>query len=165
MRPTVMILAASAVLVAPLAAQSVPDNERSVATIAGSPLHDVGIKKTIDPPALLKIRDRPYAIDGLKDCKAIAAAVIELDEALGRDVDQPSTGKKPSETTELSMDAGQDTINSLIPGRFIIRRLSGATDARRKAVAAVYAGSIRRGFLKGLGAAKGCKPPAAPLAK
>ena len=60
------------------------------------------------------------------------------------------------------MDAGQDTINSLIPGRFIIRRLSGAYAAQRKAVAAVYAGSVRRGFLKGLGTAKGCAPPAAP---
>ena len=33
-----------------------------------------------------------------------------------------------------------------------------------KAVAAIEAGVIRRGYLKGMGLAKGCKPPAAPQA-
>lgn len=158
--PLIMIVAAATPFV--VAAQRVPDQERSAATIAGSPLHDIGIKKTKIPPALAKIADRPYATAGITDCTTIAAAVRELDGALGRDVDTPSTTGKPSEATELSMDAGQDTINSLIPGRFLIRRISGATEAQRRAVAAVYAGSIRRGFLKGLGAAKGCTPPAAP---
>lgn len=165
MRPSRLTLAAALFAVAPLMAQSIPGNERSVATIAGSPLHDFGLKKTIIPPVLVKVADHPYAMDGLKDCKAITDAVVELNLALGRDVDAPATGKRPSEATELSMDAGQDTINSLIPGRFIIRRLSGATNAQRRAVTAVYAGSIRRGFLKGLGVARHCAYPAAPQLK
>lgn len=148
----------------PLAAQNPPGEERSVATIAGSPLHDFGIKKTKVSPVLERAAVHPYTTDGLKDCKAIGAAVVELNLALGRDVDAATDGKKPNEATELSMDAGQDTINSLIPGRFIIRRISGAADAQRKARSVVYAASIRRGFLKGLGVAKGCKWPAAPRA-
>lgn len=106
--------------------------------------------------------DGPYSTVGLTTCPQIAAAVKDLDAALGRDVDAPTKDGKPSLATELAMDAGQDTINSLIPGRFIIRRVSGAYDANKRALAAVYAGSVRRGFLKGLGATRGCKPPAAP---
>jgi hypothetical protein len=162
MRNNYMMLAVALLAAAPLVAQTPPGDERSVATIAGSPLHDFGIKKTKVSPILVRAAQHPYAVDGLKDCKAIAGAVVELNVALGRDVDAATDGKKPNEATELSMDAGQDTINSLIPGRFIIRRISGAADAQRKARSVVYAASIRRGFLKGLGAAKGCAWPAAP---
>ena len=43
----IRLTAAVALLAAlPLAAQTTPGDERSVATIAGSPLHDFGIKKT-----------------------------------------------------------------------------------------------------------------------
>ena len=157
--PVAVVVFGSAI---PAIGQKVPDNERSVGTIATSPLKDFGIKKIKIPPVLAKVTEHPYAMNGLTDCKSIAAAVIELDGALGRDVDVPGTGKHPSEASELALDASQDTINSLIPGRFLIRRISGATNAQRNAVAAVYAGSVRRGFLKGLGLAKGCKPPAAP---
>lgn len=149
-----------AALATPLAAQS--DDKRTVTSIAESPLSDVNLKKKHIPPVLQRATVTPYAMAGLTDCAKIGAAVKELDAVLGRDVDAPTTNGKPDERRELAMDAGQDTINSLIPGRFIIRRLSGAYEAQRKAVAAVYAGSVRRGFLKGLGASKGCHPPAAP---
>jgi hypothetical protein len=135
--------------------------ERTAVSIAESPLTDVNLKKKHIPPLLLAAKDQPYSTAGMTDCAKIAAAVRDLDGVLGRDLDVPVTGK-PNEGRELAMDAGQDTINSLIPGRFIIRRLSGAYAAQRKAVAAIYAGSVRRGFLKGLGEAKRCSSPAAP---
>ena len=138
-----------------------PEEERTPMSIAESPLSDVNLKKKHIPPLLVEAQAHPYATAGMTDCAAIGSAVKGLDDVLGRDVDVPVTGK-PNEKRELAMDAGQDTINSLIPGRFLIRRISGAEAAQRKAVAAVYAGSVRRGFLKGLGAAKGCAPPAAP---
>ncbi len=142
---------------APLAAAE----ERTPASIVESPLTDVNLKKKHIPLLLLEAKDHPYATIGMTDCTKISAAVRDLDGVLGRDFDVPIAGK-PNEGRELAMDAGQDTINSLIPGRFIIRRLSGAYAAQRKAVAAVHAGSVRRGFLKGLGEARGCSPPAAP---
>ena len=134
--------------------------DRTAASLVGSPLADVNIKKKHIPLLLLEAKDHPYATIGMTDCAKIGAAVRDLDSVLGRDLDVPVAGK-PNEGRELAMDAGQDTINSLIPGRFIIRRLSGAYAAQRKAVAAVYAGSVRRGFLKGLGEARECSPPAA----
>lgn len=159
MRPLI-----AAVLVATLAAAppTVHAEERTVASIAESPLSDVNLKKKHIPPVLIAAQVAPYATAGLSNCAKIGAAVRDLDTVLGRDLDAPDTSRKHGEAHELAMDAGQDTINSLIPGRFIIRRLTGAADAQRRAVAAVYAGSVRRGFLKGLGEAKGCTAPAAP---
>ncbi len=150
-----VLLAAFAAAAAPLAAQEQP---RTASSILESPLSDANLKKKHIAPVLLAAQAHPYTTAGLTDCARIGAAVKELDVVLGRDLDMPDAGKKPSESHELAMDAGQDTINSLIPGRFIIRRLTGATDAQRRAVAAVYAGSVRRGFLKGLGAANTSRP-------
>lgn len=151
-----LILLALAVVAVPAAAE-----ERTAGSIVASPLTDINLKKKHIPPVLIAAQAHPYTLTGLTDCAKIGAAVKDLDAVLGRDVDAPA-GPKESMSRGLAMDAGQDTINSLIPGRFIIRRLSGAYDAQRKAVAAVYAGSVRRGFLKGIGASKGCTPPAAP---
>jgi hypothetical protein len=158
--PRIALALLLAALAAPVAAQV--QDERTPASIIESPLTDANLKKKHIPPVLIAAQAQPYATTGLTSCRRIAAAVTDLDAALGKDVDAPNSGKKPNEGTELALDAGQDTINSLIPGRFIIRRLTGAADAQRKAVAAVYAGSVRRGFLKGLGEARHCPPPAAP---
>lgn len=154
MRPLLLLVFAAVAV--PAAAE-----ERTAASIAESPLTDVNLKKKHIPPVLIAAQAHPYTLAGLTDCAQIGAAVKDLDAVLGRDVDAPA-GPKESASRGLAMDAGQDTINSLIPGRFIIRRLSGAYEAQRKAVAAVYAGSVRRGFLKGIGLSKNCKYPAAP---
>ncbi len=157
MRPLLTIA-----LLAAIAVPAAAEEERTVTSIAESPLSDVNLKKKHIPPVLKEAQAAPYSTAGLTNCARIGAAVKELDAVLGRDLDVMSPEQKRNEGRELAMDAGQDTINSLIPGRFIIRRLSGAADAQRKAVAAVYAGSVRRGFLKGLGQARKCTYPAAP---
>ncbi len=159
MRRIVLSAVLAAAVAAPLAAQQ---EERTTASILESPLSDVNLKKKHIPPVLIAAQAQPYSTAGMTDCGKIGAAVKELDAVLGRDVDVPVT-TKPNGRHDLAMDAGQDVVNSLIPGRFIIRRISGAEAAQRKAVAAVFAGSVRRGFLKGWGLSKGCKPPAAPL--
>jgi hypothetical protein len=152
---TFIVLAAVA---APLAAQ---EEQRTTASILESPLSDVNLKKKHIPPVLIAAQAHPYATAGMTDCAKIGAAVKDLDAVLGRDVDVPVTNKRNGKH-DLAMDAGQDVVNSLIPGRFLIRRISGAEAAQRKAVAAIFAGSVRRGFLKGIGLSKGCTPPAAP---
>ena len=147
-----------ATVAAPLAAQQ---EERSTTSILESPLTDVNLKKKHIPPVLVDAQAHPYSTAGMTDCTRIGAAIKALDAVLGRDVDVPVT-TKPNGRHDLAMDAGQDVVNSLIPGRFLIRRISGAEAAQRRAVAAVFAGSVRRGFLKGIGESKGCSPPAAP---
>jgi hypothetical protein len=53
-------------------------------------------------------------------------------------------------------------VGSFIPFRSVLRELSGAADHQRAFQAAIYAGAVRRGFLKGLGQQQGCAYPARP---
>ena len=56
----------------------------------------------------------------------------------------------------------RDAAEGVVPFRGWVRKLSGADRYSREVAAAIAAGTIRRGFLKGLGAAAACSPPAAP---
>ena len=57
---------------------------------------------------------------------------------------------------------GSRQANSIIPFRSVIREISGAAAHDRRYNAAVYAGVVRRSFLKGIGQQRGCKYPSAP---
>ena len=48
-------------------------------------------------------------------------------------------------------------VNSLIPFRGIVREVSGAAPAERRLAAAIDAGFARRGFLRGVLSARGCR--------
>ena len=60
------------------------------------------------------------------------------------------------------MGTVKSTAEALIPLRNWVRKLSGAEQASRQVTRAIAAGIVRRAYLKGLGQAKGCPPPAAP---
>jgi hypothetical protein len=136
---------------------------QNAAELAKSPLKDLNVEQDAIPPVLQEAVKRPYTMAGIKTCADITATVNGLDSVLGRDVDAPlPKGKSSDDATELAMAAGQSAIGSLIPGRGLVRQISGAAAAEKKAKAAVFAGAVRRGYLKGIGLARGCKPPAAP---
>jgi hypothetical protein len=63
-------------------------------------------------------------------------------------------------TTALTVASG--AASDVIPFRGWIRKLSGAEQHDRYVQAAITAGAVRRAYLKGLGEAKGCDPPATP---
>ena len=50
----------------------------------------------------------------------------------------------------------------LLPFRGWVRKLSGADRHRKALEAAIKAGGVRRGYLKGAGMRMNCAPPAAP---
>ena len=159
--------ALAVVLVAPALAQSDPDHPstaRRAGDIASTPLRDTNLVKTKIPPELAKIEGDPYSTNGLGSCPSIAFEVARLNKVLGRDVDSAGTGKDRSMGSQLAEQGTRDAIGSLIPGRGLVRLVTGADAAQRRAAAAVNAGNVRRGFLKGYGLAKGCKAPAAPAA-
>lgn len=139
-------------------AQTQPD---SIGRAATQPLRDAKIQKDKIPEILQFAASAPYSLDGMQTCAAISAEVGRLNEALGIDVDGPA--KRKGEASEIAAAGARAAVDTLIPGLGLVKIITGADKAQRRAETAVYAGSVRRGFLKGVGLAKGCKPPAAPL--
>jgi len=114
------------------------------------------------PQKLMDIQDAPYSMTGMNRCAAIIAEVRELNAVLGPDVNEQvdkSLGRKREQTA--ARVAGS-AIGSIIPFGGIIGEVTGASAERRRYNDAVYAGTVRRGFLKGVGLQKGCKAPARP---
>ena len=61
--------------------------------------------------------------------------------------------------------AARTAVNSRIPGLGLVRVITGADKAQRRVEAAVYAGNVRRSYLKGVGLVRGCSAPGAPTAE
>ncbi len=126
--------------------------------IVEAPLKDLNIMKPRIPPELQAIEARPYALDGLRTCKQFSAAVHKLTKVLGPDVDSPEAQRSTDETpTEFVLSGAQSVAGGLIPGGGLIRKISGAEKAQKRAAAAVLAGSLRRAYLKGTAHARGCR--------
>lgn len=129
-----------------------------------SPLYDFNVLKTKIPVVLLEARDRPYQLPTPVSCTEIARLVEPLDEALGPDLDQPP-GASPGlleRGGELAVGAVGGATSGLLPMRSWVRQLSGAERYDRLVREAIIAGGVRRAFLKGLGQAGRCRPPATP---
>lgn len=151
-----------------------PDNQiktsdqlkrESVQGAASAPLRDLNMVRAKIPEVLLQALDDPYARPPRSfKCPALIALVRPLDEALGPDMDRVPVGD------ENMMDRGKSTAlgvagdlaSDAIPFRGFVRKLSGAEAHDRLVQSAIIAGSVRRGYLKGLGESKGCTPPATP---
>lgn len=129
---------------------------------ATTPAKDVGLKKTKIPAKLIAIQDDPYSLNGLRRCSAIIKEVKELNAVLAADVNEDVDKSKAEKREETASRVGGGLLGGLIPFRGIVREVSGAAGDERKYNAAVYAGVVRRGFLKGVGRERGCKAPARP---
>lgn len=135
-----------------------------------APLGDLNLNQTPIPPILLDAALWPYSAPPVITCETLAAAIAPLDAALGADLDTAPTALNPGLLERGSVLAGDAAISAvrgategLIPFRGWVRKLTGAEAYSKKVRAAIAAGAVKRAYLKGLGAAKGCAPPAAPL--
>jgi hypothetical protein len=126
--------------------------------VAMTPLTDLNLSKDEIPQVLLIAAADPYASDGLKSCEQIGGAIAELDAVLGPDMDVMADDRDRISWGRVATSA----VGSFIPFRSVLRELTGAADHKRDFAAAIYAGAVRRGFLKGLGQQKGCAYPARP---
>lgn len=144
-------------------------NRGSVTGAVTSPMRDLNLLRAKIPPVLLDALEDPYKKPKPLTCAELIALIRPLNEVLGADIDEPSSpdgrdliakGKDAVGDTALGMvaSAAQD----LIPMRGWVRRLSGAERHDKLVRAAITAGGIRRGYLKGLGESKGCPAPATP---
>lgn len=128
--------------------------------VVTSPLADINLMKKDVPAVLVAALTDPYDLAGIQSCVGFTTAIIDLDMALGDDIDVAQT-----KTTEEKMGNGagaiaKSVIGSFIPFRGVIRQISGANAQQRAWERALYAGSVRRAFLKGMGQSKGCAYPA-----
>lgn len=137
----------------------------SVEGAVTSPLRDLNVMRTKIPAILLKSLEDPYARPPRAwKCPALAGLVRPLDAALGPDIDRVPPGDENllerGRTTALGVAA--DFASDAIPFRGWVRKLTGAESHDRLVQSAIVAGNVRRAYLKGLGEARGCPPPATP---
>lgn len=146
-----------------LARAQTTETEPRLEELVTQPLADVNLKRKEPPKALLIAGRDPYALPTPATCAAITNDLLDLRAALGPDFDEIELDEEGRKRREGAASAARGLVASLIPFRFLIRELSGASQAERDYRDALYAGIVRRGFLKGLGQAQGCSPPARPL--
>lgn len=151
---------AAALMAPPLAAraQGAMSAEPDVEDVAKTPLTDLNLAKDPIPAELVVAAEAPYASEGLDNCGEIGGAIAELDAVLGPDLDVSDNEGGPISVGRIAKSA----IGSFIPFRSIVREITGAADHQRQFQAAIMAGAIRRGYLKGLGQQMGCSYPARP---
>lgn len=144
----------------PLHAQQGSPEESTVKDTANSVTEPFDGKEV--PPKLLAIQDAPYSLAGLGRCAAIQQEIRELDEVLGPDVNEQVDKDRAKKREETAGRVAGSVAGSIIPFRGLIGEVTGANAERRRYAQAVYAGTVRRGFLKGVGLERGCKAPARP---
>ncbi len=138
--------------------------QSTVGSAASAPMHDLNLMRQKIPPILLVAMADPYARPIPATCRNLSALVNELTTALGDDLDvvadeDNSTKAKRDRLTREGLHAGSE---ALLPFSGFVRKLSGAEQHDRLVLDAITAGDVRRGYLKGLGEARGCPPPATP---
>jgi hypothetical protein len=143
--------------------------EGMVKGVVEQPFRDFGLVRSKIPSVLIEAIADPYARPAPATCDGIAAQMIRLDVALGPDLDEPVSTEHPGVLTRgegaaktAALDAMRSEAQSYIPFDGFIRVLSGADRHDHLVMAAIQAGAIRRGYLKGLGEARACMPPDVP---
>ena len=157
------LLAATAL--AGCASSSADKAGQAVGQAATQPLQDLNVVRAEIPPVLKAAQKAPYAAPADRSCAALADEVRALDAVLGADLDTPPGSANPSLIERGASDALRNAAEGVIPFRGWVRRLSGAERYSRDVAAAIAAGTVRRAYLKGLGAAGACAAPAAPAAQ
>lgn len=134
-------------------------SQDKVTRAATTPLADLHVVRAEIPPVLQAAVAAPYAAPADLACPTLAADVRALDAVLGPDLDAPPA-KGQSGLLERGEDAAtgalQRTAEGVVPFRGWVRKLSGAERYARQVAAAITAGGVRRGFLRGLAVAQGC---------
>lgn len=154
---------------APLTAQDKPpepaktekpvtDRDPNAVDVVATPVTDLNLRKGEIPPILLTAQEDPYSLAGMRRCADLGAEVRRLDAVLGEDIDTAQAKGRRVSPGKVA----QSVIGSFIPFRGLIREISGANESERKLQYAIYAGSSRRAFLKGVGLQRGCPWPARP---
>ena len=141
---------------APREEKPITQRDPSAVDVIATPATDLNLKKGEIPAILTAASQDPYGLTGMRRCADLAAEVSRLDAVLGDDID---IAQAPTRRVSPGKVA-QSVVGSFIPFRGLIREISGASEQERRLQLAIYAGSTRRSFLKGIGYQRGCPWPA-----
>ena len=151
---------------APTRAQTNSQASReSLKGAAQAPLRDLNVIRTQVPQVLIEALADPYARPNTRKCPELVAMILPLDDALGADIDVPASEEEQSMVQRgrpIALGAMASMASDVIPFRGVVRQVTGAAKHDEYVLAAILAGTARRAYLKGLGEARGCKPPATP---
>ncbi|MBL0916019.1 MAG: hypothetical protein IBJ13_11050 [Sphingopyxis sp.] len=156
----VLLLALAATAVWPAQAQQGAPQESTIRG-AGDKVTEPFDGKEI-PEKLRAVQDDPYSLAGLGTCAALIREVSELNEVLGPDVNEKVDKSRAKKREETAGRVAGSVAAAAIPYGGLIGEVTGANAERRRYAIAIYAGTVRRGFLKGVGLERGCKAPARP---
>lgn len=132
------------------------DQNVSATDVAATPIDDLNLRKKNVPDVLIAAQDAPYSLRGMRTCAQFSRAITGLNAVLGDDIDVAQAKGQRVNTGLLAKSA----IGSFIPFEGVIKEISGANAHERSVQSAIYAGSVRRAFLKGVGQTRGCPYPA-----
>ena len=141
------------------------NSTQDVQHAASAPLYDINLIRQKIPPILLIAISQPYARPQPMNCPNLQSQIAVLNRVLGSDFDEPVTPQDPSLTQRadsIGLSLAHGAAANLLPFDGFIRTLSGAERHDQLVMEAITAGSVRRGYLKGLGEAYRCPPPATP---
>jgi len=133
--------------------------DRRVGDAIGEPLRDTGWTRENPPEVLSRAAAAPYALPSVPECGALRDEISALDRVLGPDLDAADAPEEQSDIDASGLLSG--AIGGLVglPYRSIVRRVSGAAERERTLRDAIFAGMVRRAFLKGVARAV-CAPVA-----
>lgn len=137
----------------------------SVEGAVTTPLRDLNVVRVDIPEILIQALDDPYARPPRNaKCATLIALIRPLNDVLGPDIDTipPDDGPIATKGRSTALGVAGDLAGGAIPFRGVVRKLTGAESHDRLVAAAIIAGHTRRAYLKGLGEARGCGPPATP---
>jgi hypothetical protein len=146
--------------------RAISKTQAGLGDAALSPLNDLNMRRD-EIPLRLQAIISPYEPIKKQDCVAIGVEVLELTNILGPDTDAPPNGMTDAQRTgdaaaQMALRQVSSTMSDFIPFRSLVREATGASAHERRLRAAYERGVQRRAYLKGVGAAIGCGPPAAP---
>ena len=134
-----------------------------VADAVATPFRDLNLIQVEIPPVLRIASTDPYAPPADSSCDALANEIDALDSVLGDDIganrarpDRPGLLDKGVEAVDKAVVGAVRGAVDVVPYRGWIRKLTGAERDSKNVAHAIFAGRIRRAFLKGIGQHAGC---------
>lgn len=124
--------------------------DHRVGDAIGEPFRDSGWTRENPPDVLIRAADAPYGLPTDLECSALLNEISALDLVLGPDLDAADEQEDESDIDGSGLLSG--AIGGIVglPYRSIVRRISGAAGRERVLREAIFAGMVRRAFLKGV---------------